>query len=103
LPDHADAISKVASRKGDGRSIGSALAQSVSPTTAAAILVVWSCRHARRPAIDALTEAFLDDPIFNDTIRTLCARIIPPTLGTVPTSLPSMTTAPIEVASPRRR
>lgn len=100
LPSHADAIAAVASRKGDGRTIGSALAQSVSPTTAAAIFVVWSCRQARRPAIDAVSEAFRNDPVFNETIRLLCARIIPPTLVASP---PPMATAAIEVASPRQR
>lgn len=78
LPVHADVISSVASRKGDGRSIASALAQHLSPTSAAAVNVVWLIRGARRPAIDALAEAFRNDMVFNDTIRMLCARALAP-------------------------
>lgn len=99
LPVHADAIGSVASRKGDGHLIGCALAQHLSPASAAAVSVIWMLRGARRPAIDALAEAFQNDPIFNDTIRLLCSRIIPRTEA----SPPPMTITPIEVASPRQR
>lgn len=78
LPDDANNISSVASRKGDGRSIGSALAQHLSPTSAASVNVIWLIRGARRPAIDALSEAFRGDAVFNDTIRLLCARALAP-------------------------
>lgn len=101
LPTHADAIASVASRKGDGRLIGSALAQRLSPMTAAAIFIVWSCRQARRPAIQTLSNAFRKDPAFNETVRLLCAGIFTPTI--VPAPSPPMTTTSIEVASPRQR
>ncbi len=97
-PAHANAISSVASRKGDGRSIGSALAQQLSPGSAAAVNVIWLIRGARRPAIDALSEAFRDDPVFNDTIRMLCARVLPPAGTTEAAKL-----APIEMAAAYRR
>lgn len=82
LPAHATAIANVASRKGDGHSIGSALAQRLTPASAAAVNVIWLLRGARRPAIDALAEAFRNDPVFNDTIRMLCARALPPAAST---------------------
>lgn len=101
LPAHSNAIAKVASRKGKGRSIGSALAQRLSPMTAAAVFVVWSCRQARRPAVDALAEAFRDDPVFNDTIRKLCARVIPPPC--TPNNDAVGPAAPFETAASYRR
>lgn len=98
LPTHAKGITSVASRKGDGRTIGSALAQDLSPASAAAVNVVWLLRGARRPALDALTEAFRDDRVFNDTIRILCARVLSPVAATE-TAKP----APIEIAAAYRR
>lgn len=98
LPDHANNISSVASRKGDGRSIGSALAQHLSPTSAASVNVVWLIRGARRPAIDALAEAFRNDMVFDDTIRMLCARALPPVAPTVEPVRPP----PIEIAAAYR-
>lgn len=98
LPTHANAIASVASRKGDGRSIGSALAQRLSPASAAAVNLIWLIRGARRPAIDALAEAFRDDVVFNDTIRTLCARALAPAAPTE-----AAKPAPIEVAASHRR
>lgn len=98
LPEAACAIESVASRKGDGHSIGSALAQRISPASAAAVNVIWLLRGARRPAIDALAETFRDNPIFNDTIRMLCARIMPPALRTEPVKA-----GPIETAAAYRR
>lgn len=98
MPAHANAIASVASRKGDGRSIGSALAQSLSPASAAAVNVIWLLRGARRPAIDALTEAFRNDAVFIDTFQMLCARVSP--------SAPSAEIAkpaPIEIAAAYRR
>ncbi|MBX3429731.1 MAG: hypothetical protein KF779_09130 [Hyphomonadaceae bacterium] len=93
LPDHADAIASVASRKGDGRSIGSALAQCLSPASAAAVCIVWLIRGARRPAIDALSEAFRDDSEFVATVKMLCRRVFEPTPVTSSTlSPPSATT-----------
>jgi len=77
LPEHAEVISSVASRKGDGRLIGSALALKLTSVSAAAVNVIWLIRGARRPAINALAEAFRDDVVFNDTIRMLCARALP--------------------------
>ncbi|MCC6787267.1 MAG: hypothetical protein IT547_05465 [Hyphomonadaceae bacterium] len=98
LPDHANNISSVASRKGDGRSIGSALAQHLSPSSAALVNVIWLIRGARRPAIDALAEAFRFDVVFNDTIRMLCARALPPVAPTVEPVCPP----PIEIAAAYR-
>lgn len=98
LPDHADDISSVASRKGVGRFIGSALAQSLWPAEAAAIGVIWLLRGARRPAIDALAEAFQNDPVFNDTVRMLCSRALPPVVATE-----ASTALPIETAAAYRR
>lgn len=97
MPTHANAIASVASRKGDGRSIGSALAQHLSPASAAAVNVVWLLRGARRPAIDALTEAFRNDVEFNDTTRTLCARALEPD-ATTEAAKPT----PIEIAAAYR-
>lgn len=99
LPKYADAIAGVARRKGEGKSIGGALAQCLSPMAAAATFVVWSCRQARRPAVDALGQAFRGDPFFNDTIRTLCSRVSPPVGGT---EAPKAT-LPIETAAAYRR
>jgi hypothetical protein len=98
MPSHADAISGVASRKGDGRSIGSALAQTVSPSTAGAIFVVWSCRQARRPAIDALFDGFRNNPAFSGTVRMLCARAMLP-VALMEVAKP----ASIEIAAAYRR
>ncbi len=98
LPGHADAISAVASRKGDGALIGSALAQDLSPASAAAVNVVWLLRGARRPAMDVLSAAFRDDATFHDTIRMLCARIMP----TAP-STEVVKAEPIETAAAYRR
>lgn len=98
LPDHANDISSVASRKGDGRSIGSALAQCLSPASAAAVNVIWLIRGARRPAINALSAAFGSDAVFNDTIRTLCARALPP-VAPMEAAKPT----PIEMAAAYRR
>lgn len=98
MPSHASAISNVASRKGDGRSIGSALAQSLSPASAAAVNVIWLLRGARRPAIDTLAEPFRDSVEFNNTIRTLCARALAPS-DITETNRP----APIETAAAYRR
>lgn len=98
LPAHANAIACVSSRKGDGRSIGSALAQRLTPASAAAVNVIWLIRGARRPAIDALAEAFGGDPIFNETIRLLCARALPPAASTG-----AGTAGPIEMSAAYRR
>lgn len=87
LPAHAKAIATVASRKGDGHSIASALAQSLTPASAAAVNVIWLIRGARRPAIDALTNAFRENAVFSGTVRMLCARALPPV-------------APMEAAKP---
>lgn len=98
MPAHGDAIASVASRKGDGHSIGCALAQRLSPASAAAVNVVWLIRGARRPAINALAEAFRDNVVFNDMIKTLCARALPPAARADVTE-----TAPIEMAAAYRR
>jgi hypothetical protein len=103
LPAHADAIASIASRKGDGRSIGSALAQHLSPASAAAVNVIWLLRGARRPAIDALAEAFRDDPIFNDTIRVLCARAFPPESPPAPSMVEDVRPPVVETAAAYRR
>jgi hypothetical protein len=86
LPMHAHAIASVASRKGDGRSIGSALAQCLSPATAAAVNVIWLLRGARRPAIDGLSEAFGDHPDFVATAKMLCRRVFESAPATLPMS-----------------
>jgi len=96
MPTHANAIASVASRKGDGHSIGSALAQTLTPTSAAAVNVIWLIRGARRPAIDALAEAFQDDVVFNDTIRMLCRRVLPSVAPMVEH------TPPVEIAAAYR-
>lgn len=98
LPTHANAIASVASRKGDGRQIGSALAQHLSPTSAASVSVVWLIRGARRPAIDALVEAFRDDPVFDETVRMLCARALAPAAPVVE----YVRSPPIEIAAAYR-
>lgn len=98
MPAHATAIASVASRKGDGHLIASALAQRLSPTAAAAVNVIWLIRGARRPAIDAMAEAFRDDPMFNDMIRMLCARALSPALSTEPVKV-----EPFETAAAYRR
>jgi len=101
LPNHADGIAAVASRKGQGRSIGSALAQSLSPTEAAAVSVIWFLRDARRPAIDALSEAFRDDPVFDGTIRMLFDRAFGQKRTMPKTEV--VTIPPIEMAAAYRR
>lgn len=101
MPAHASEIASVASRKGDGRLIGSALAQHLSPTSAAAVNVIWLLRGARRPAIDSLAGPFRYDPVFNDAIRKLCARALLSANVTLP--CPPITTTPFEVGSPRPR
>lgn len=98
MPTHANAIALVASRKGDGHAIGSALAQSLTPASAAAVNVIWLIRGARRPAIDALAEAFRDDAVFNDTIRMLCCRVLPPVARAVEHTRPP----PVEIAAAYR-
>lgn len=98
LSDHGEAIASVASRKGDGHLIASALAQRLSPTAAAAVNVIWLIRGARRPAIDAMAEAFRDDPMFNVMIRMLCARALSPALSTEPVKV-----EPFETAAAYRR
>lgn len=103
LPTHANAIASVASRKGDGRSIGSALAQCLSPATAAAVNVIWLLRGARRPAMDALAEAFGDDPEFVATAKVLCRRVFEPVSATAPMmSSPTSTTRSAAFAPPAR-
>lgn len=86
LPMHANAIASVASRKGDGRSIGSALAQCLSPATAAVVNVIWLLRGARRPAMDALAKAFGDQPEFVATAKMLCRRVFESAPATLPMS-----------------
>jgi hypothetical protein len=98
MPAHANAIASVASRKGEGRTIGSTLAQRLTPASAAAVNVIWLIRGARRPAIDAMAQAFREDVVFNDTIRTLCARVLPPAASTG-----TVKAEPIEMSAAYRR
>jgi hypothetical protein len=98
LPAHSHAISRIASRKGDGRSIGAALALRLTPAQAAAVSMIWLLRGARRPAIGALSEAFRNEPEFNDTMRMLCARIMPPA-----SNAEAARPTPIEIAAAYRR
>lgn len=100
LPDHSKVIAAVASRKVAGREIGLALAQRLSPAAAAAVNVVWLLRDARRTSTDAISEAFRQDAVFDDTVRSLCARIFTPTTVVAP-GLP-MSAKTIEVASAYR-
>lgn len=105
MPAHADAIASVASRKGEGRSIGSALAQTMSPALAAAVCTVWLIRGARRPAIDALASAFGNDPAFLATVKMLCRRVfetVPMTTSPTP-SPPTSSTASFEAFAPPGR
>lgn len=100
MPTHSRAIANVSSRKGDGRLIGSALARQLPAAPAAAVNVVWLLRGARRPAIEALSEAFRHNPIFDAAIRMLCSRTMPP----LPTSNNvAVKTMPIETAAAYRR
>ena len=99
LPEHAEAISSVASRKGDGRLIGRALALKLTSVSAAAVNVIWLIRGARRPAINALAEAFRDDVVFSETIRMLCARALP---AAIPIG-EHVRSPPTEIAAPYRR
>ncbi len=103
LPTHANAIASVASRKGDGRSIGSALAQCLSPAMAATVNVIWLLRGARRPAIDALAEAFGDDPEFVATAKMLCRRVFEPIPATLPMSWSPTSTTRCEAFAPPGR
>ena len=97
-PAIARAVSLISSRKGTGQTVAASLINRINPTQAAAVAVIWLIRGARRPAIDALAQAFRDDPVFNDTMRILCARALPPVSATEATKV-----VPIETAAAYRR
>lgn len=103
LPMHAKEIASVASRKGDGRSIGGALAQSLSPASAASVIVIWLLRGARRPAIDGLSEAFGDHPEFVVTTKMLCRRVFEPVSATQPMPCSPTSATRFEAFAPHER
>lgn len=75
LPNVADDIANVASRKGKGEAIVIRMAPLVSPMAAAAIAVIWSFRGARQPAIRKLNVIFGSHRDYQETVRLLCHRI----------------------------
>lgn len=97
LPQLSDDLGSVASRKGVGEQIALRVAQSISPTVAAAIIVLWTFRGARQPAIRVLLQAFGNHPDYQDAVRVLCHRLF-----ATPTRSHFLSTA-IEVAAPHAR
>ena len=95
-------VGLVASRKGDGRSIAARIAPGLTPATAAAVAAIWTLRGARRPAIDALAEAFGDHPEFVATAKMLCRRVFESAPATLPMSSPTSTTRSEAFAPPGR-
>lgn len=98
MKDVAYEVSKIASRKGVGAHTALALAPRLSPVQAAAVTTIWLLRGARRPAIEALSGAFRQNPTFNEMMKVLCARAVPPVQR--PFEFPS---PQVEVAAPHRR
>lgn len=76
IPNFADEISKVASRKGEGDIIAKRLSEKLSPELAATVALVWLLRGARRSGVTALSKAFRRQPGFDDTLRMLCRRVL---------------------------
>lgn len=106
VPAFADRIAKVSSRKGEGRQIALEILPLLTPALAAAVNIVWTLRGARQPAIRTLNDAFQDDPTFNETIKLLCARILPPTSlypDATTTDAPITPPMVVEVAAPAGR
>lgn len=75
LPDLARDDSMIASRKGVGRTVAGSLASRLSPTSAAAVMIIWTLRGARRTALQGLTEAFRGDEAFRHALIALCPRL----------------------------
>lgn len=75
LPDLAREVSMIASRKGAGRTVAGSLAGRMSPTSAAALMIIWTLRGARRTALQRLTEAFGGDEAFSHALKALCPRL----------------------------
>lgn len=76
LPDVASEVSKIASRKGSGPDVAGDLATRLTPASAAAIVMTWILRDARKPAIRTLSDAFRDDDTFDATFRLLGRRFV---------------------------
>lgn len=75
VPDLAGDIAAIASRKGVGAVVAARLAGRLSPTSAAAVTIIWALRGARTPALQSLTGAFRDDEAFGHALRVLCPRM----------------------------
>lgn len=97
-PAIAQDVSLISSRKGTGQTVATSLINRVNPTQAAAVATIWTLRGARRPAIDALSEAFRDDPEFVATVKMLCWRAFEPIAATEATKV-----VPIGPAASYRR
>lgn len=75
VPDLALDVSMIASRKGVGRIVAGRLANRLTPTQAAAVMIIWKLRGARRTALQRLTEAFRGNMAFSYALRALCPRL----------------------------
>lgn len=75
MPDVAQDVSKIASRKGAGCDVAGKLALRLTPTSAAAVVITWMLRNARQPAIRTLSDAFQHDDTFDATFRMLGRRL----------------------------
>jgi hypothetical protein len=96
LPVVANDIARIASRKGKGEVAVARMTPLLSPTAAAAIVVIWSFRGARQPAIHKLDRVFAACRDYQETVRLLCHRLF-----AQPRTTPTPTA--IEVAAPRSR
>lgn len=76
MPGVANEVSKIASRKGSGPEVASDLATRLTPASAAAVVMTWILRDARKPAIRTLSDAFRHDDTFDATFRLLGRRSV---------------------------